>query len=189
MAQQLVDGLDQAGWTAAFALTMYAVVIIATRLSGLRSLAQLSAFDLIMTISIGSVLASTALSRSTPLLDGVVAVAVLFLAQSAISVLRRRRSAQRAVDNRPLVLMVGSTTLDENLRAARMTPDDIRVKLREHGIRDLDQVGVVVLERTGVLSVIERDESGAPTMDPGLLVGVGGADRVPAPQRVRCGGA
>jgi len=158
---------------------MYLVVIVATRLNGLRSLAELSAFDLVMTISIGSIVSTTALSPSVSLADGIAAVAVLFLGQSSISILRRRSRMQHLVDNQPVVLMVGSVVLDDHLAEARMTRGDLFGKLRERGVRDLADVAVVVLERTGGVSVIERGPEDGVAVGPELLTDVRGAEQVP----------
>jgi len=175
-------GLDGVVGAMGAALAMYGFLIVATRLSGLRSLAQLSAFDLLMTISIGSMLATTALSPSVPLVDGVAAAGVLFGAQTAISLLRRRLGT-RLIDNQPSVLMIGEELLDDHLREARMTTDDVMSKLRQEGIRDLGEVGVVVLERTGSVSVIPRDADGQIRVAKPLVAGVRGHDRVPSLRR------
>ena len=97
-----------------------AVVILLTRLNGLRSFSKQSAFDFPITVATGSVIATTIAGQQTPLMVGVVAAAGLFAFQALIAVLRVRLNVfERAVDNRPLLLMEGERIDEANLRAAR----------------------------------------------------------------------
>ncbi len=72
------------------------------------------------------------------------------------------------IDNRPLLLMVGREMLDDNLRQARVTADDLRSKLREANVLNYDQLRAVVLEQTGDVSVLHGDAD----LDPDLLSNV-----------------
>lgn len=156
---------------------VYLALILFSRIAGLRSFAQMTNFDLAATIIFGSMSATTAVSTSTSLLQGVVALAVLFAVQALIAYLRRRQLVARAVDNRPLLLMDGTEVLTENLARARMTDDDLRSKLRGAGVVRAEQVAAVVLETTGTVSVLTVDEEGR-SLDPALLESVRGAERL-----------
>lgn len=179
MTLDLWGGVGVAVGVAVAAASLYAVVIVATRLNGLRSLAQFSAFDFVMTVSIGTTVATTALSPSVAVVDGVAVVVVLFGLQSTISLLRRRVRLQRLVDNQPLVLMVGDQLVEASLGEARMTAGDVFAKLREEGVRQLDEVAVVVLERTGSISVVRRGQDGSRAVAPALLSEVRRGELVP----------
>jgi uncharacterized membrane protein YcaP (DUF421 family) len=148
-------------------VAIYGWVIAATRLVGLRSFAKMSAFDFSMTVAIGSIIASTA-TGSVALASGVFAVAVLFAAQFTVAWARRRSAVDRVVDNRPLLLMDGPHVLEGHLARARLTPDDLRAKLREAGVLRLDQVRAVVFETTGDVTVLQ----GEGPYDERLLEGV-----------------
>ncbi len=71
------------------------------------------------------------------------------------------------MDNSPLLLMDGSTVIEDNLRKARVTRGDLRSKLREANITRLSQVKAVVFETTGDISVLH--ESGDGTLDLWLM--------------------
>ena len=62
------------------AVGIYAGLMLFTRLMGLRSFSKLSSHDFAMTVGIGSILASTVLSKNPSLLQGLVAIASLYLA-------------------------------------------------------------------------------------------------------------
>ncbi|MDN6123724.1 MAG: DUF421 domain-containing protein [Brevibacterium sp.] len=155
----------------------YLALILFSRVAGLRSFSQMTNFDMAATVGIGSMLATTALSSSTPLLVGVVGLAVLFAVQWVVSRLRRHRGPERLVDNSPLVLMSGADVLSEHLTIAAMTRSDLRSKLRLAGVTRYDQVGAVVLEVTGEVSVLVKGPDDPP-MDPDLFASVRGRDQL-----------
>ncbi|AZL14884.1 DUF421 domain-containing protein [Brevibacterium aurantiacum] len=156
---------------------IYLALILFSRIAGLRSFSQMTNFDMAATVAIGSILATTALSSSTPLLAGVVGLAVLFAIQWVLATLRRYRRPGRLVDNSPLVLMSGSDVLSEHLTIAQMTRSDLRSKLRLAGVTRYDQVGAVILEVTGDVSVLLKAPEDPP-MEPDLFVSVRGRERL-----------
>ena len=150
------------------ALGIYAATILATRLSGLRSFAKMSSFDFATTVAVATVIASTALTASVPLLQGVVALATLFAAQHVVSAYRLRAGASPLVDNRPLLLMKDAAILHDNLTRAGVTKADLYAKLRGAGVLSLKEVQAVVLETTGDMSVL----AGSEPLDDDLLYDV-----------------
>ena len=154
------------------AVALYALLILYTRLVGLRSFSKMSAFDFAITIAIGSVLASVTLWQKPTLWDGAVALGTLFGLQFVVGNLRKRVSGLTAlIDNAPLLLMDGTEVLDDNLRRANMTEADLRAKLREANVTRLEQVRAVVMESTGDVTVL-HGPSDAPPIDEALLAGV-----------------
>jgi uncharacterized membrane protein YcaP (DUF421 family) len=160
------SGSDLAAGAVA-ALAIYLAVILATRLSGLRTFSKMSAFDFAMTVAIGSLIASAA-SGQAPLATVVVGVAVLYLGQFSVAMLRTHSGLYDVLDNSPLLLMDGDEILHDNLTMARLTLDDLHGKLREANVLHYGQVRAVVLETTGDLSVLH----GQGPFDPALLRGV-----------------
>lgn len=131
------------------------IIIALTRLNGLRSFSKMSGFDFVITVATGSVLASTIMSPSKDYAVTLAAVASLFAVQAVFARLRERsRAVQRTIDNDPLLVMENGAILEANLRAAKMTPDDLHAKLREANAFDLSRVKAVVLETTGDVSVL-----------------------------------
>lgn len=160
------------------ALGMYGGMLLLTRTAGLRSFSKMSAFDFAVTVAIGSILATAILSPEPPLLQALVALAVLYALQMTVAILRERYGpVRKMVDNAPLLLMDGKRVLRANLRKAQVTESDIRAKLREANVRSLDEVLAVVLESTGDVSVLHGDP--ADTVDPELLEDVERGKRHP----------
>jgi uncharacterized membrane protein YcaP (DUF421 family) len=154
------------------AVAMYAVVLACARLAGVRSFAEMSNFDIAITIAIGSTVATTVVSDSPALGRGVAAIVALYALQLGVSVLRGRyRSAERLVDNRPILVMgPAGRLLPGNMAVARITEDDLRATLRSANVHDLGQVQAVVMEGTGAIHVLRADS--ATPVDPWLLQGV-----------------
>ena len=154
-------------------LVAYAAVIALTRLAGVRSLAKMSSFDFAATVAMGSALASTLLG-SVPLAAGAVGLALLFALQWTLATLRRRGMLHGVVDNRPILLMAGETVLEDNMRHARVSREELWAQLRLHGVQRRADVRAVVMETTGDISVL----AGPGGVDDELLDGVRGAGRL-----------
>jgi len=140
------------------AIGIYLAIIIFTRLAGKRSFSKMSGFDFAITIAIGSIIASSILSSSVSLLQGVFGLAMVYLLQSCMAILRRFNWFQETVDNSPLLLMDGKDILYKNLKKARVTESDLRSKLREANVIELSEVRAVVFEATGDISVLHSAE-------------------------------
>lgn len=136
------------------AIGIYIAVIVFTRLAGKRSFSKMSSFDFAMTVAVGSLIATTVLSSSVSLLDGIVGMGAIYFLQISVALLRRFKFIKKAVDNSPLLLMVGEHIIEENLKKARVSEGDLRSKLREANVLDCKQVRAVVFETTGDISVL-----------------------------------
>ncbi len=149
------------------AVVMLAVAIAVIRVNGLRSLSKMAVHDFVVTVALGSVIATT-VAGSVNLPVGVTAFVSLIAVQRLVALLRRQKRLQPWIDNKPLLLMRGDTMVAENLASARVTEDDVIAKLREANVTHLSQVMAVVLESTGDVSVLH----GSGDLDPRLMRGV-----------------
>jgi len=143
----------------ASAVGVYIAVIILTRISGKRSFSKMSSFDFAMTVAIGSIVATTVLSSSVKMIEGIIGLIVIYLLQISVAFARRSKTIQNIVDNSPLLLMDGAQIIDSNLKKARVTESDLRSKLREANVTDLNQVKAVVFETTGDISVLHKENN------------------------------
>ena len=139
------------------AVGIYVATIIFTRIAGKRSFSKMSSFDFAMTVALGSMIATTVLSKSVSLWDGVVGMAIVYILQLSVGILRRFRAVKKTVDNDPLMLMEGEKIYYENLKKARVTEEDLRSKLREANVIRLKEVRAVIFEATGDISVLHTE--------------------------------
>ncbi|GAA3452483.1 DUF421 domain-containing protein [Dactylosporangium matsuzakiense] len=153
-------------------VAVYPGLILVLRLSGKRTLTKMNAFDLIVTVALGSTLATILLSKDVSLAEGMTALILLVVVQLAATWLSVRSRRIRAVlKSRPTLLLRDGRLLDAALRAQRVTDGEVRQAIRSQGIGDLDRVAAVVLETDGTLSVIPAGQGGQLT----ALTGVAGA--------------
>ena len=137
---------------------IYIAVIFFTRIFGKRSFSKMSSFDFAMTVAVGSMIATTVLTNSVSLEHGIIGLFFVYLLQLSAAFLRRWKIFQNLIDNTPLLLMEGENILFENLKKSRVTESDLRSKLREANVVQLDQVKAVIFETTGDIVVIHTDQ-------------------------------
>jgi len=140
-------------------LGVYLAVILLTRIFGKRSLSKMSSFDFAMTVAVGSLIATTALSPSVSLLNGLVGLLSIYFFQLSVAFFRRWDKFRNTIDNGPLLLMKGNKILYKNLTKARLTEGDLRSKLREANVIDLKDIRAVVFETTGNIAVIHNSDT------------------------------
>lgn len=141
------------------AIGIYVGLMLFTRLMGLRSFSKISSHDFAMTVGVGSILASTILSKTPSLIQGLIAMAILFILQAVVSALRRNiKPIKDLVDNEPLVLMAHGEYHWDNIKKANLAKSDIQEVLRKNGLKSKSEVFAVVMETTGDMSVIKQND-------------------------------
>ncbi|QLF71352.1 DUF421 domain-containing protein [Peteryoungia desertarenae] len=134
----------------------YITLIFFLRISGKRTLAKLNAFDLVVTVALGSTLSSVLLQESIALAEGAVAFAFLISAQYVITFGSVHwRSFARMIRAEPSLLAHDGVFCEETLTRQRLTKDEVMSAVRASGADSLDQVRNVVLESDGSISVVK----------------------------------
>ena len=131
-------------------------VILVVRLVGLRTFSKMTAFDFVVTLATGSLLAAAATVTSwTALVQALSAIVTLLIAQVLLAIFRRRsRRFQLLLENDPIMLMFDGKILEGALAETRVSESDILNKLRGANIKDMAQVQSMVLESTGDISIL-----------------------------------
>ncbi|WP_138760215.1 DUF421 domain-containing protein [Modestobacter altitudinis] len=155
------DSWSDVGRVAAVGTAAYLSVVVVLRVSGKRTLAKLNAFDLVVTVALGSTLATILLSSDVSWSEGVTALALLAGLQAVVAWVTVHRSGARAVVTaRPTLVWRDGRPLDSALAGQRVALDEVRQAVRATGTGDLSQVAAVVLESDGTLSVIPQGKIG-----------------------------
>ncbi len=146
------------GYVVVSTVATYLSTIVAVRLAGRRTIAQLSSFDIVVTVAIGSLVASTAAGNDPSYAQGMTALVTLLLLQVGIAALRQRSATlRRVLDFQPeTVVDDGRVNLPTGPLTSQITSEELRSKLRQRGVFDLDGVTLVLVEPTGELSVQGR---------------------------------
>jgi uncharacterized membrane protein YcaP (DUF421 family) len=140
----------------------YFGTVLLLRISGKRSLSKWNSFDFVVTIALGSVLATTVVSKQVPLAEGLFAFGVLLVLQYAITWLSVRSDTIRDwFKAEPTLLLRQGEFMDSALRSQRVTESEVRAAVRAAGYLSLEPVAAVVLETDGSFSVIGQAEGGS----------------------------
>ncbi len=145
----------------ALALSSVAVcwVIVVVRAVGLRALSKMTAFDFVITVATGSLLAGASQATDWPaFVQATLAIATLLGIQYVVARLRKSSAAFKAmVQNSPVLLMRDGEMISAALEHTRVTEEDLVAKLREANVLDFSEVRAVVLETTGDISVLHGE--------------------------------
>jgi uncharacterized membrane protein YcaP (DUF421 family) len=136
----------------------------------------MNAFDFVVTVALGSTLASVLLSKDVSLAQGVLALALLIGLQLVITWLSVRiRWVRRLVTGEPSLLLYRGEYLDRALKRTRVTRDEIRSAIRNAGLSTIEQAEAVVLETDGSFSVVKT----GPDSENSSLAGIETPERSP----------
>jgi uncharacterized membrane protein YcaP (DUF421 family) len=137
----------------------YVALIVLLRASGKRTLSKMNAFDFIVTIALGSTLATVLLSKDIALVEGLVAFALLIYLQFAVTWLSvRAKPVGRLVKSEPALLFFKGEFLSHAMKRERVTRAEAESAVRQHGDASLAAVLAIVLETDGSMSVIQRGD-------------------------------
>lgn len=137
----------------------YAGLILMLRISGKRTLSKLNSFDFIVTVALGSTLATILLSKDVALAEGLVAFALLILLQFVVtwSSVRSNR-VRRMVRAEPRVLWYQAEFIDAAMRSERVTQSEVMQAVRSAGVSSMREVAAVVMETDGTMAVVRGGE-------------------------------
>jgi uncharacterized membrane protein YcaP (DUF421 family) len=149
------------GRTAVVGVLAYLALVFLLRVSGKRTLSKMNAFDLVVTVALGSTLATVLLSQSVSLVNGVLAFVLLIGLQFVITWLSVRSPTVRNLAKaEPTLLLHQGRFLRRAMKLERVTEAEILAALRGQGIASVEEVEAVVLETDSSFSVV-RTSSGA----------------------------
>jgi uncharacterized membrane protein YcaP (DUF421 family) len=133
----------------------YLSLIAFLRIVGKRTLSKMNAFDFVVTIALGSTLSAAFVYRSVDVIQSVLAIGYLILLQYLVATLSvRSERFQSLIKSQPVLLVSNGRVLEKALRQERLTREEIYAGIRSKGFRRLEDVGAVVLETDGNLSVL-----------------------------------
>jgi uncharacterized membrane protein YcaP (DUF421 family) len=159
-----MENLFFSGWsglwrTVVLGVLSYLFLILFLRISGKRTLSKMNAFDLIVTVALGSTLATILLNKQIALAEGLLALLLLITLQFCVTWLAvRSPRLESLVKNEPALLMHLGEFLPRAMRRERVTESELRSALRGSGFADLQPQLSVVLETDGTFSVFTGTE-------------------------------
>jgi uncharacterized membrane protein YcaP (DUF421 family) len=145
-------------WIVFRSVVVYLFIVIAIRLFGKKEIAQLSVIDLVFILLISNSVQNAMVGSSTSLEGGLIAAASLFLVNFILkNVLYRSKKASELIQGHAIMLVYSGKTMTQNLERARISNDELEAAIREHGVKDIKDVNLAVLEVDGNISVLSND--------------------------------
>lgn len=155
MSAFLYDGPLGPLRTVIVGVAAYVVLVVVLRAFAKRTLSKMNAFDLVVTVALGSTLATVLLSRDVPLADGVVAFLVLAGMQRLITESSLRWNAvARLVKSEPRPLVYRGRVLPDALRDERVLESELQAAMRADGIARYEDADLIVLETDGTFTMV-----------------------------------
>jgi uncharacterized membrane protein YcaP (DUF421 family) len=137
-------------------LAAYAVLVAVPRLTGKRTLSKLNAFDLVVTVALGSTLATSFLSSEISAAEGALGLIMLVVLRYVVTWTSIRVPRVASLVKSEPTLVYHDGFLEPALRRQRVTADEVRQAARAQGHADLDDVTAVVLETDGSFSILTQ---------------------------------
>lgn len=139
-------------------LIMFIVLFIIVKLVGKKQLKNLTVYDYIVNITIGSIAADTIISVDTPLYDGIIALLVFGIVAYFISLISySNHTIEEIMDGEPLVLYENNDFNYENLDNAKLSVAKVLENCRLKGCFDLNELDCAVLEPSGDISILLKE--------------------------------
>ena len=158
-------------------LILYILVVIVMRIMGKPQIGQLQPFELVIAIMISELAAVPMADTEIPLLNGIIPIMTLLLAQVTLAYWSlKSEKARELICGRPSILIEKGRILEGELRRLRMNINDLLEQLRVKNYPNIAEVDYAILETNGALSVIPKGSNrhvqmkdlGLSTIDPGL---------------------
>jgi uncharacterized membrane protein YcaP (DUF421 family) len=139
----------------------YVALIILLRVAGWRRLTQMSGFDFIVAVTIGSAFGRMLTAREVGLIDALATFTVLLMLQQAVAWLQQRSSrVSSLIRARPILVWYQGRILADVLSEQRLREAELMQAVRAQGLGSMAEAEAIVLEPDGSFSVVQRNTAG-----------------------------
>ncbi len=138
-------------------IVMYIFLILMLRFVNKRQMGQLTILDLVIVILLGSAVETAMVNANTSLMAGVVCAVTLLITNRALSFFFCRSKHWRHIfGSGPILLVHNGQFVEEHLRRAGMTEQDVLQALRQRECNGLSNVRMAVMESDGAINVVKK---------------------------------
>ena len=143
------------------ASAIYFFLLLIFRLSGKRSIAQITTFDLILLLIISEATQQALLGQDFSLTNAFLVIVTLVGIDIGLSLLKQRSSTiEKLLEDEPLIIVEEGRPLLDRMKKVRVDEEDVLTAARIlQGLERMDQIKYAVLERNGGISIIPKHES------------------------------
>jgi uncharacterized membrane protein YcaP (DUF421 family) len=140
------------------ATCVYALLLIIFRIAGKRSLAQITTFDLVLTLIISEAVQQAMVDNDNSMTNALILVITLVGLDIGLSLLKQRSEAiDKVLEGTPLIIMEKDHLHQDRMSRERISEEEILGAAREaHGLERLDQIKYAVVEQNGRITIVPR---------------------------------
>jgi uncharacterized membrane protein YcaP (DUF421 family) len=139
-------------------LAVYVFIILAIRLFGKKELSQLSITDLVLILLISNAVQNAMVGPDSSLSGGLVAALTLFLLNYLIKIVSfKSKIFSKVLEGEPVMLVYKGFVKNKNLQYQKITTEELEAVAREHGLKNIKDAELIMLEKDGTISVISKE--------------------------------
>jgi uncharacterized membrane protein YcaP (DUF421 family) len=139
------------------AVAVYVFLLVAIRIFGRRELGQLTAFDIIVLLTLSNILQNSMIGNDNSVTGGMIGAGVLLSANLILAfVVSRRPRVERIVEGEPRILIHDGVIRRDQMRKEQLTEQDLLSAVHREGIERIEDVHLAISEPNGMISVIPR---------------------------------
>ena len=139
------------------AVVVYAALLVALRLFGKREVGQFTLYDLVFILLVSNALQPAMTGPDASVTGGLVLIVALVAANFLVGRLDRLPVFHRVFGSSPSVLIRDGKFVPATLEREGLTEDEVQMAIREHGVDDLKDVKLGVLEADGTISIVPTE--------------------------------
>ncbi|KMJ56319.1 membrane protein [Bacillus sp. LL01] len=140
-------------------IVAFTSLLLSAKLLGKQTISQMTTFDFIATITLGSITANLAFNTSVPMHNVLISFVIFVLIIYVIEYISmKNRRVRKFFAGHPTVIIENGKILEGNMRKMRYTLDYMNQQLRENNIYDVDEVLVAMIEPNGTLTALKKQE-------------------------------
>jgi uncharacterized membrane protein YcaP (DUF421 family) len=141
-------------------LIVYLFILVFIRLFGKKELAQLSIIDLVFILLISNAVQNAMVGPDSTLVGGLVAASTLFIANYLLKmIIYKFPKIGKVIQGHAILLIYKGKLIEKNMAKAKITLSEIKESIREHGVWEIEDVDLAVLEVDGNISILSNNFS------------------------------
>jgi uncharacterized membrane protein YcaP (DUF421 family) len=138
------------------AVLIYAALLIALRLFGKREIGQFTLYDLVFILLVANALQPAMTGPDTSLVGGLILIVTLVAANYLVSRLELVRGLSQLFSPPATMIIRHGRYLPNVLRREGVDRDEVETAMREHGVEDIKEVELAMLEPDGSISIVPK---------------------------------
>ncbi|HEX2223433.1 MAG TPA: YetF domain-containing protein [Thermoanaerobaculia bacterium] len=140
---------------------VYLFLLIIFRITGKRSLDQVTTFDFVLLLIISETTQQALLGEDFSVTNGCLLILTLFVLDQGLTWLKSKsRAVQKLTEGLPVILLENGRPFKDRMRQSQVDEDDILEAARElQGLERLEQIKYAVLERHGGITIVPKPDA------------------------------